>query len=361
MASCIQEVTSYIFKVNDKYIFKTSGTVTKELGFKKIDQEIVEDKKEEDEEDNSLPLINMGELIPQHKEAESKEHWTQPPPRYNEATLVKELEEKGIGRPSTYAAIISNITEREYVEKFQNRFKPTELGEVLCKILVKAFPEQFNIKFTAEVEKKLDLIEEGEESWVKILTEFWDALKYKITEAYTKVEALKPKSIPTGLKCEKCELGKLDYTWKRNLTSLSCNRCDYSNPAKLIETGKFELQEIKKEEEKICPKCQGIMRLKNGKFGEFWACSNYPTCSHTIQKPKTTGVVCPQCQKGHFIEKLSKNGKQFWACDYYPNCKNIVWNEPVAQKCEHCLHPLLQKVNGKLRCVSCNKENNPIK
>ena len=103
------------------------------------------------------------------------------------------------------------------------------------------------------------------------------------------------------------------------------------------------------------------MRLKNGKFGEFWACSNYPTCNHTIQKPKTTGVACPQCQKGHFIEKMSKNGKQFWACDYYPNCKNIVWNEPVAQKCEHCLHPLLQKVNGKLRCVSCNKENTPIK
>lgn len=361
MSSCIQEVTNYLFKVNDKYIFRTSGTVTKELGFKRIDQEIVEDKKEEDEEDNSLPLINIGELVAQYKEAESKEHWTQPPPRYNEATLVKELEEKGIGRPSTYAAIISNIMEREYVEKFQNRFKPTELGEVLCKILVKAFPEQFNVKFTAEVEKKLDLIEEGDESWVKILTEFWDALKHKITEAYTKVEALKPKSIPTGLKCEKCELGRLDYIWKRHLTSLSCNRCDYSQPAKLTEPGKFEFQEIKKEEEKICPKCQGIMRLKNGKFGEFWACSNYPTCNHTIQKPKTTGVACPQCQKGHFIEKMSKNGKQFWACDYYPNCKNIVWNEPVAQKCEHCLHPLLQKVNGKLRCVSCNKENTPIK
>lgn len=358
MASCLQEVTSYWFDVDDKYFFKTNGTVTKELGFKRVYQEVVEDKKEDEEDESgSLPIIDLLEQVSQTKEAESKENWTQPPPRFNESTLIKELEEKGVGRPATYATIISNITDRQYVEKFQNRFKPTELGEVLCKMLVKAFAEQFNVKFTAEVEKKLDLIEEGEETWIKTLTEFWLGLSSQLKLAYNSVESLKPKSLPTGLKCKKCELGKLEYVWKFKLTSLKCNRCDYSNPAKLLEPGKFEFLEVKKEEEKICPKCQGIMRIKTGKFGDFWACLAYPECKHTIQKPKSSGIKCPQCGEGHFIEKLSKAGNIYWACDYFPNCKNIIWNQPVAQKCTECLNPLLERVNGKLKCVKCHKEN----
>jgi DNA topoisomerase-1 len=363
MASAIIENTTYIFDCAGHH-FKTSGNVLKFSGFKTVyDEEKKEKKSKKGEDDNEesnaeLPLIIQDELVNQEKDAISKENLTSPPARYSEATLVKELEDKGVGRPSTYAAIIENIKNKKYVEHFQKRFRPTELGEVLCKMLIKYFPLTFDVKFTAKIEKELDSIEEGTEKWTEVLNNFWNGLHEKINEAYQKMPSLKPLGIPTGQECSKCELGKLTFIWKKNISFLDCDRCEYSSKAELEKIGHFKEKSLGANQ-KPCIKCGGIMEIKSGKYGEFWACTNYPDCKKTM--PVTTGVKCPQCNKGEFVKKVSKKGNTFWGCSNFPNCKSVLWGEPVVQACVHCRHPLLYKDNrsGKLQCASaqCKKYN----
>lgn len=360
MAPCEMQQTIYWFSCENN-LFKTSGSVMVRPGFKQIYQEEEKEKEnstkggEEEEAQLALPYLDDNSLLDQSKEATKKQNWTQPPSRFSEATLVKELEDKGIGRPSTYSAIIGNITDKKYVVRPDKYFKPTELGEVLCKMLIKGFPEHFDIKFTARMEKQLDEIEEGEAKYLDVLHEFWNGLSGKITSAYSTIKSLKPKSIPTGLKCESCKEGNLLFAWRKSSSILTCDRCHQATPAEYISEGEFKKLELNKDTQKICPKCQGIMHLKDGKFGKFYACMNYPACTHTLQV--STGIKCPLCVPGEFIEKKSQKdpSKIYWACNNYPNCKNIVWNKPIAQKCVHCLHPLLEDFKGKLRCVKCQK------
>ena len=359
MAPAIIENTTYFFECNGHF-FKTSGNVLKFAGFKTIYEEEKKEKQskkgdEEESPDGELPKIELNEELTQQKEAEAKENWTSPPARYNEAGLVKELEDKGIGRPSTYAAIISNITGKKYVEIFQKRFRPTELGEVLCKMLIKSFPEHFDVKYTAKVEKQLDSIEDGEEKWTDVMSNFWDGLSNKINQAYSDMPSLKPIGLPTGQKCKNCELGKLNFVWKKNISFLECDRCSYSNKAKKIEIGQFEETSLDKNQ-KPCNKCGGIMDIKEGKYGQFYACTNYPDCKNTM--PVTTGVKCTQCHQGEYTKKVSKNtGKAFWGCSSFPKCKGVLWDEPVSQICVHCRHNVLVKKGNKIFCPKCKKYN----
>lgn len=360
MAPCISQQTVYWFTCSDHF-FKTSGSVVKEPGFKLIYQEEEVEKENskkggvEDEEISlALPFLETNSELEQSKEALKKQNWTQPPARFSEATLIKELEAKGIGRPSTYSAIIENITNKKYIERSLKHLKPSDLGEVLCKMLVQGFPDHFDVKFTARMEKHLDDVAEGEVKYLDVLNEFWTGLSSKISDAYGKIKTLKPKAIPTGLACDKCDGGELEFTWKKTSSILTCKKCHGASPAEYIGEGEFKKIALNAANQKICSKCQGIMQLKDGQYGKFFACSNYPTCNHTMQL--STGVKCPNCTDGEFVEKKAKTGTIYWACNGYPNCKNISWNKPIAQKCIHCLHPLLEDVKGKIKCTKCSRE-----
>lgn len=352
MKNMEQEETNYWLNC-EGHIFKSTGIVLVFDGWKKV----YSYSSKSNEEDKSLPLLSENDMMKQEKEAEVKEVFTSPPPRYTEATLVRELEKRGIGRPSTYASIITNILDRNYVKYFQKRMQPTELGEVLSSVLVKNFPQQMDVKFTAQIEKQLDLIESGEEKMKDVLTNFWEELLKKIKEAYG-TKSLKPSTVPLEEKCSKCENGELYLHWVSNTEFAYCDRCDFKSPIELPDFKTVKFVELKEGEQKLCGKCGGLMAKRKGKWGDFWACTNWPTCDNTM--PMTTGVKCPTCKKGEYVKKKTKNGNIMYGCTEFPNCKEVLWNEPVKQRCIHCSHTVLEKYsNGKLRCSNpkCKKYN----
>ena len=269
----------------DNHYFKSNGIVLVFDGFKKIYNYSNKNKDEAE-----LPLLSEKDTLIQSTEAEYKEVFTSPPARYTEATLVRDLEKKGIGRPSTYASIVDNIVGRKYVKYFQKQIHPTELGEVLSNMLVKNFPQQMDVKFTANVEKQLDLIESGELKMKAVLSEFWEELLLKIKDAYA-TKSLKPDTLPLEEDCSKCENGSLFLKWINNTEFAYCDRCDFKSPVEVVDLSKIKFVELKEGDQKQCNKCGGIMAKRKGKFGEFWACTNYPECSNTM--PMTTGVNCP--------------------------------------------------------------------
>jgi|Deesub1362A_J573_1020465.scaffolds.fasta_scaffold00165_4 DNA topoisomerase-1 len=307
-------------------VFRASGSVVKFPGFTALYTETLD---EIAEEEGLLPPLKQGEIL-KVIGIEPRQHFTQPPPRYTEATLVKTLEEKGIGRPSTYATILSTITERKYVQKEQGRFVPTELGIVVNDYLVERFPELLDVGFTAKMEDELDRIETGKFKWVKVVRDFYKPFSHDLSEAAQAIGKIRPKDIPTDSVCDKCG-SPMVIRWGRHGRFIACSSYPKCKNTKPLEGEKPEAKPEPTEEK--CEKCGAPMLLRTGRFGKFLACSRYPECKNT--KPIPTGVKCPE-DGGDIIERRSKKGKAFWSCSNYPDCKFASWYRPIPEKCPNC-------------------------
>lgn len=290
---------------------------------------------------------------------EGKQHFTKPPARFSEASLIKEMESLGIGRPSTYASITNTIRVRDYVKIENKYFHPTDLGTTVNSFLVANFSSFFNVNFTAEMEENLDKIGFGELEWHNVLKIYFD----KIMELLNKVDIKASKENlveETDFVCEKCG-SKMIIKWGRNGKFLACSNypeCKNIKNFTKDATGKITIEEPETLEEK-CPKCGSPLIVKNGRYGKFIACSNYPKCKFT--KPFTTGIKCQKCGKGELVEKRNKKGKTFYGCSNYPECKFISNFKPVIMKCTECDSEYLEEHFTKdkekfYKCPKCGKE-----
>jgi len=353
MSPALLEQTS-IDILTDKYLFRATGTVVKFPGFMSL---YTESADEAQEEDGILPPLKEGDVL-KTISIIPKQHFTQPPPRYTEASLVKDLEARGIGRPSTYATILSTIQERKYTEKIDGRFKATELGFVVTDLLIERFPELMDVGFTAKMEDKLDKIEEGASKWVKVVKDFYGPFDRELSEALESLGKVKPKDIPTEQVCEKC--GKpMVIKWGRHGRFIACSgfpECKNTKPLKSRESEVRDQESGAKEQltDEKCEKCDSPMALKSGRFGKFLACSKYPKCKTT--KPLGIGIRCPE-DGGEIVEKRTKKGKIFFSCSNYPECKFATWYRPVEKSCPKCgADVLAEKRTKKEQSLICLKK-----
>lgn len=384
--------------------FKVLGNIMRFDGFLKLYQDTSEESKSS-ESDGVLPAVREGEKL-QVEQIRPEQKFTQPPSRYGEASLVKALEEKGIGRPSTYVQILSVITGRDYVRKEEGRFVPTEVGEVVSELLVNHFEEIFDYDYTARLEQNLDDIENGKEHWIHTLKEFYGEFSNELEKARKEMKNLKTEEVPAGVNCEKCEsemvirwgrFGRFmacsnypeckntrelpseqsssDQEGENDVEAESCDKCGKPMVTKKGRYGAFlacsgypECKTTKKlvakegqmavakemplDEE--CPKCGSQLVQRHGRFGEFVACNNYPDCKYV--KPESTGVSCPECEKGDLVRRRTRRGRSLYGCSTFPDCKFVLWQKPVDQKCPSCSAPyLLEKTTKKEGVVrSCN-------
>ncbi|HFB98319.1 MAG TPA: DNA topoisomerase I, partial [Bryobacterales bacterium] len=276
------------------------------------------------------------------KKIRSEQHFTEPPPRFNEASLVKALEEYGIGRPSTYASIISTLQDRGYVVLEKKRFHPTDVGRIVNKFLSNYFTRYVDYEFTAHLEDELDAVARGEEEWVPLLRKFWRPFKDKIDETDKNVKRSDVTQEEIDENCPKCG-EKLSIRLGRHGRFIGCTqypKCDYTR--NLGDDGD-ERPEAEKIEGRQCPDCGGDLVIKTGRYGKFIGCGNYPACKHIepLEKPVDTGVSCPKCNQGSLMKRKSRRGKIFYSCSRYPDCDYAIWNEPVAEPCPQCGWPIL--------------------
>jgi DNA topoisomerase-1 len=397
-------------KNGDVYWFRVTGSVLKFDGFLRVYVESKEGKDEEDEElKHKLPALEAGQKLTL-KELKPEQHFTEPPPRYNEASLVKELEERGIGRPSTYSAILSTIQERQYVQKLGGKFTPTEIGLVVTDLLVENFRDIFDVAYTARLEEELDEIEEGKEKWTDTLAEFYKKFQKDLKYAEKHMENIKRMEKPTDEKCERCG-APLVIKWGKHGSFYACstydkedpNTCTFTkeNPINLPDLDSADVQETSQEEycencgrvmvlkrgrfgqfmactgypdckttrrldqgkkvpdiplDELCPKCGRNMMIRHGRFGEFTACSGYPECKYV--KQNYIGVKCPECKEGDLVEKRARKGNTFYGCGNYPKCKFTSAHKPIAEKCPSCGGEYLIEKNLKAGpVIACpNKE-----
>ena len=342
----------------DKYTFRAQGSVMRFPGFTKVYTESKEENKEDDENGKILPAVSEGEKL-SLLSLKPQQNFTQPPPRFSEATLVKELEERGIGRPSTYATILSTIQDRTYVRLEGGRFHPTELGIIVNDLLVKNFKDLLDVEFTASLETKLDLIEEGTLNRYDTLKDFYTPFESDLAKAKSEMRNIKREEKPTDLLCEKCG-SPMVVKWGRNGRFIACsNYPDCENTSNFTEETNGDINKVSDEvTDIVCEECGKNMLIKQGKFGRFLGCSAYPECRNT--KPISTGVNCPEpgCD-GYLTEKRSKRGKVFFGCSNYPNCTYALWDRPVPEECPRCKAPFLveKHYRGKGSVKMCvNKE-----
>ena len=320
-----------------KAAFKASGSVILFKGFTLLYQEAVSDPDAEKKQEDQLPLLSKDQVL-DLVGLEPAQHFTQPPPRFTEATLIKALEENGIGRPSTYAAILSNISSKDYVTLEKKKFKPTELGFLVTDLLVKGFPDILNMAFTARMESNLDKIESGEVKWTEVLSRFYESFHKDLEKAD---KEMKGESV-TGITCPECNREMVIKSGKNGLF-LACTgypECRHTANFTRDEKGKIvvEVNPDVGKEVGICELCGRPMVIKRGKFGSFIACSGYPECKNTrTVEPVSTNVPCPNegC-KGKIVERTSKKGRKFYACDQYPECRFAMWDEPYDDVCPEC-------------------------
>ncbi len=392
------------------YTFRASGSVEKFDGFFAAYRSVREEEEKDDQADadsRALPRVTEGELV-RLETIRPEQHFTEPPPRYTEATLVKELEEKGIGRPSTYAAIISTIVDREYVNKDQGRFRPTLLGERVSNLLVKAFEDIFDVNFTARMEEELDEIEEGKLPWRTSVKEFWDRFEEDLEKAADDMASYKA-GIPTGEKCEKCGQGELlerisrhgfflgcshypDCDYTRDLSDLpgddadaanTTHYCDNCGKEMVIKRGRFgtflactgypdckttrrlvtgtkTARQPDVPLDETCPTCGAQLLRRHGRYGEFIGCKNYPKCKYT--RPITLGIKCPKCGEGEFVRRGSSKGRGgrtriFYGCSRYPDCDYTTPYEPINEPCPQCGAPFIVEKRTKQGVVrTCIKD-----
>ncbi|HEX9020210.1 MAG TPA: type I DNA topoisomerase, partial [Nitrospirota bacterium] len=320
MNPAVIDQTSVDVRAGD-YTFRATGSVVKFPGFMAVYMEEKSEDQQSSEDENGeavLPPLTEGEKLSLIK-LDPRQHFTQPPPRYSEALLVKTLEEKGIGRPSTYAAIISTIQDRDYVTKMENKFRPSELGVLVNDLLVNHFPVVMDVAFTAKMEEELDKIEEGQMPWVSAVRDFYTPFSESLEKAQAEMKNFKAEQTPTDIACEKC--GKpMIIKWGRNGQFLACSGypdCKNTKPFVRKENGDVEAAPEETTDE-ICPKCNSPMVVKRGRFGKFLACSRYPECKYT--QGMSTGVACPE-DGGKLVERRSRYGKAFYSCSNYPDCK----------------------------------------
>ncbi len=331
MAKASLEQTTFIIQPvgHESIELRASGSVIKFRGFLALYTETADDVSKEEE--GLLPDLKEGEKL-DLKGIIPNQHFTQPPPRYGEATLVKTLEEKGIGRPSTYASILSTIQDRKYVEKNEGRFSPTELGEVVNDLLVDKFPELVNEKFTAKMETELDSIEDGKMNWKKVVKDFYGPFDKEIEEATKTLGKIKPEDMPTDEVCEKCGMPMV-IRWGSYGRFMACSgfpKCKNTKP--LEEEAAARRSEALYIDEN-CEKCGSQMIIKTSRFGRFLACSNYPDCKNT--KSISTGIKCPE-DGGDILERNTRKGKLFFSCSKYPECTFATWYRPVKKHCPQC-------------------------
>ncbi|MFN8652312.1 MAG: type I DNA topoisomerase [Gemmatimonadales bacterium] len=339
-----------------KYLFRVSGSVLLFDGYHVVYTEGREAEEGKSVEDLApIPLLEVGDKV-DVKAIVPSQHFTEPPPRFSEASLVKELERLGIGRPSTYAQIISTLTAREYVKLEQRRFTPTELGETVEQIMVSQFPTIFNVEFTSGMELELDKIEEGELAWQKVLGDFYgpftNALKaVNLGAIVAEAHGLKPEELAKE-KCPKCG-AQVELRTGRFGPYFACvnykQTCDYVKSLKKAKTPD-------KPTDEKCHLCSAPMVIKTGRFGEFLACTRYPDCKGTRSVP--LGMKCPKCDVGDLAERRTKKGKSFWGCIRYPACDFSTWNRPVAETCPSCgwvgMEKKVSKADGETRtCLKC--------
>ena len=380
-------------KDGSDYVFRATGSVQKFDGFLRVYEEGKDQKDEEDDEiKHKLPLVLEGEVL-KLKAIEPEQHFTEPPPRFTEATLVKELEADGVGRPSTYANILSTIQDREYVKKEGGKFIPTELGMVVTDLLLESFNDLFEVSYTARMEHELDEIEEGKVDWREAMGEFYQRFERDLEDAGRNMTDIKRMERPTDLICDKCGRPMV-IRWGRHGSFIACTGYNEKDPVTgdplctntreltvdLPDVDKADLTEQDAEEycencgrpmvlkkgrfgqfyacsgypdckttkrigdteqkqadqplEEKCPQCGNHLVLKQGRFGEFISCSDYPKCKYV--KQKTIGVKCPNCSEGEIVERRSKRGKTFFGCNRYPDCDFVAWGKPIPEKCPDC-------------------------
>jgi DNA topoisomerase I len=395
---------------SESYWFRVTGSVMKFDGFLKVYKESEEGKDEQDEElKHKLPSLEAGQKLTL-KGLKPEQHFTEPPPRYNEASLVKELEERGIGRPSTYATILSTIQERQYVQKLGGKFVPTEIGLVVTDLLVDNFQDIFDVAYTARLEEELDEIEEGKEKWTDAMAEFYKRFAKDLKYAAKHMENIKRMEKPTDEKCERCG-SPLVIKWGKHGSFYACSSYDKDNPESctftkenpinLPDLDSADIQETAQEEycencgrvmvlkrgrfgqfmactgypdckttrrldqgkrvpdiplDEPCPKCGRNLMIRHGRYGEFTACSGYPDCKYV--KQNFIGVKCPLCEDGELVEKRARKGNTFYGCSNYPKCKFTSANKPIAEKCPSCGHEyLVEKTLKDGPVIACpNKE-----
>ena len=339
------------------YLFRALGSHLCAPGFMAVyieapDESLAPAAPDEIESEVSgMPPLEAGQRLGLVR-LEPKQHFTQPLPRYTEASLVKELEEKGIGRPSTYAQILTTIQKREYVQKDRGALSPTELGETVTDLLVKAFPDIFEVAFTAQMEESLDEIEEGDRKWVDTVRQFYGPFAKDLKQAGIEMEDLK-KGKATDETCPTCGEGKLLEKWGRYGRFLACERypdCKYTR--NLGESAQAEPEPAGI----TCDKCGRPMVYKQSRYGRFIGCSGYPECKNL--KPITMGIPCPQegCG-GELTERRSKRGRAYFGCANFPTCRFVVWQRPVVTPCPKCGAPFLTQRGGRgKRFVACWRE-----
>jgi len=398
-------------KSSGVFWFRVTGSVLKFDGFLRVYEESKDVKDEEEEElKHKLPPLEAGQKLTL-KGLKPEQHFTEPPPRYNEASLVKELEERGIGRPSTYAAILSTIQERQYVQKLGGKFVPTEIGLVVTDLLVENFRDIFDVQYTARLEEELDEIEDGKEKWTDAMAEFYKKFQKDLKYAEKHMENIKRMEKPTDEKCERCG-APLVIKWGKHGSFYACsaydkddpNTCTFTkeNPINLPDLDSADTQATGAQEEycencgrlmvlkrgrfgqfmactgypdckttrrldqgkkvpdipldELCSKCGRNMMIRHGRFGEFTACSGYPDCKYV--KQNFIGVKCPECKDGELVEKRARKGNTFYGCSNYPKCKFTSANKPIPEKCPKCGSEYLVEKNLKAGpVIACpNKE-----
>ena len=340
-------------------LFKATGSVMVFKGYTAVYEEGPLDSGAEKESDKRLPPLKEGQTLDLEK-LEPAQHFTQPPPRYTEATLIKALEANGIGRPSTYASILGNINGREYVTQEERRFRPTELGLMITDLLVKGFPDIMDTAFTAQMESSLDKVEKGDIPWGRVIQSFYEPFEKSLKRAREEMKG----EVPTDARCPQCDRTLVIKSGKNGLF-LACTgypQCKYTANFVRDEKGKIIPESGKGDEKMVgtCEECGKPMVLKNGRFGPFVACSGYPLCKNTGPRPMVkTHVKCPEKDcPGSIVEKSSKKGKRFYSCDQYPRCRFALWNEPVEDTCPQCGTPvmILKQSKGGSPFVACRKE-----
>jgi len=328
-------------------VFRATGSTVKEPGFMSVYQEDIDDSKDS-EESKRLPELKQGETL-KLKAIQCEQHFTEPPPRYSEASLIKALEERGIGRPSTYASIIATLKQREYVIIDNKRFKPTDVGRVVNRFLTEHFAKYVDYDFTANLEDDLDAVSRGEKEWVPLMKSFWKPFKKLVDNKEETVQRKDVTQEMTDEACPKCGQ-PLSIRLGRRGRFIGCTaypECDYTR--NLGDDAESSEPEVVVDHK--CPRCNADLIIRHGPYGKFIGCSNYPQCKHIepLEKPADTGVECPECHKGTLVQRRSRRGKVFYSCSTYPQCKYAIWNEPVVGPCPQCHWPILTLKTTKRR------------
>ncbi|OGT19072.1 MAG: DNA topoisomerase I [Gammaproteobacteria bacterium RBG_16_57_12] len=321
-------------------VFRATGSTIAKPGFMAVYLES-EDDARDDEENRLLPAMEEGDVL-ELCDILTDQHFTEPPPRYTEASLVKTLEEHGIGRPSTYASIISTLQQREYATLDKKRFSPTDVGRIVNRFLTEHFTRYVDYDFTARLEDELDAVSRGEKSWIPLMKEFWEPFHELVVEKEKSVSRKDVTQEQLEEACPKCGKHLVIRLGKRG-RFIGCSAfpdCDYTRN---IDGDSSQSTEPETIEGRACPECSSALLIRHGRYGRFIGCSNYPNCKHIepLEQPADTGVPCPECKQGRMLQRKSRSGKIFFSCSEYPTCKYAVWNQPLAEPCPSCGWPML--------------------